>query len=109
MSNTKSRYMDRRTGRHLIGTPPKQFSARYEDREEQIHFIRSITEAKTDVQAITKFMFILKQFKTNTDLLGRLAVKVNMEKHALANRLTFYMHKYEDHIELYDLFGLRSW
>ena len=109
MSNNKSRLLDRKTGRHYIGAPAKPFENGSESKEEDLFFIRRVAGGGNDDEVIKQVLFILKHFRTNSDLLSRIAQKTGLEREEVLKKLTFFSRKYSDRLELEALFGRARW
>lgn len=109
MSNNKSRLLDRKTGRHYIGAPAKPFESRSESKEEDLFFIRRVAGGGTDDEVIKQFSFILKHYRTNSDLLSRISQKTGLEREEVLKKLTVFARKYSDRLELDALFGRARW
>ncbi len=108
MSNNKSRYLARKTGSHLVGHPFRS-EKRFEDLEEHRVFIKKITSQSSNEEAIDKFLFILKRYKTNSDIVSRICISTGLEKDELKKCLDLYSRLYKGPEELQELFGVKRW
>jgi hypothetical protein len=108
MSNNKSRHLARRTGSHLVGLPFRAERG-FEDVEEHRFFIKRVTGQNSTEAAITRFEFILKRYKLNTDLVETISRNSGLSKEELRKSLDFYARLYTSPDELWALFGKKQW
>lgn len=108
MSNNKSRHLARKTGSHLVGVPLRA-ERRFEDVEEHRVFIKRVTGQKSNEDAIARFTFLLKRYKTNSDLVDRISSDTGLSKDELQKTLDLYARLYTTPAELWELFGMKQW
>lgn len=108
MSNNKSRHLARKTGSHLVGVPLRA-ERRFEDVEEHRFFIKKVTGQIATEHAIARFTFILKRYKTNSDLIDRISIDTGLTKEELKKTLDIYARLYASPTELWELFGKKQW
>lgn len=108
MSNNKSRHLARKTGSHLVGVPLRTERS-FEDIEEHRVFIKRVTGQKVAEDAIARFGFILKRYKTNSDLVERISSDTGLTKEELLKTLDLYARLYTSPAELWELFGMKQW
>lgn len=108
MSNNKSRILARKTGTHLVGTPFRP-EKKFEDIEDHRAFIKQITGLSSTEEVIPRFAFILKQFKTNSDLIDRISATTKIEQSEIKRKLDLFSRLYTSTTEIWELFGRKQW
>lgn len=88
---------------------PLRTERRFEDVEEHRVFIKRVTGQKVTEDAIARFAFILKRYKTNSDLVDRICSDTGLSKDALLRTLDLYSRLYTSPAELWELFGMKQW
>lgn len=108
MSNNKSRHLARKAGSHLVGVPTRP-ETRFEDIDEHRAFIRKISGKRSAEEVIAQFTFILKRYKTNSELLIRISAVTGIDPASLRRSLDTYARLYTSPGELWELFGEKQW
>lgn len=88
---------------------PLRTERRFEDVEEHRVFIKRVTGQKVTADAIARFAFILKRYKTNSDLVDRISSDTGLSKEELQKSLDLYARLYTSPAELWELFGKKQW
>jgi hypothetical protein len=109
MSNNKSRTLARQSGGHSIYFPRSGQSDTYEEIQDRIKFIRTVTGRNSREDTLVLFKSISDRFSSQPEILDGISRRAGMPKEEVVEKLLFLRSKYQSLFALQQLFSYERW